>query len=175
MRQGEASVPARESLSFEFSLADLGHIRRVVTARAMASGLSRSRAADLALAASEIASNAIIHGRPPTRLRLWEEDGELICEVRDAGDGIKDPLAGRRKPRPGASRGRGLWLSRLICRCGRDRQRHRLHGQPARSNPELTSSSRVQPQSAIVRSSSASTLLSTVSTPLCPSTARPQR
>jgi anti-sigma regulatory factor (Ser/Thr protein kinase) len=101
--------------SFEFGLADLGRIRRVVMERAVAAGLPGSRAADLALAVNEIAGNAIVHGRPPARLSLRKEDGDLICEVTDAGDGIEDALAGRRRPSPEAPGGRGLWLSRLIC------------------------------------------------------------
>jgi serine/threonine-protein kinase RsbW len=115
-QQGAASAQSRGFIeSFEFGLGDLGRIRRVVMERAVATGLPDSRAADLALAVNEIAGNAIVHGRPPARLSLREEEGELICEVTDAGDGIKDALAGRRRPAPDAPGGRGLWLSRLIC------------------------------------------------------------
>jgi anti-sigma regulatory factor (Ser/Thr protein kinase) len=110
--EGEPSSPARE---FEFSLADLGRIRHTVRSAAVASGFSRSRADDLALAVDEVACNAIVHGRPPARLKVWEGDGELICEVSDAGDGIEDVRAGQLTPAPEGPAGRGLWLSRLIC------------------------------------------------------------
>jgi anti-sigma regulatory factor (Ser/Thr protein kinase) len=114
--RGEASAPAREfTQPVEFDLADLGRIRRAVSALAVANGLPHWRADELALAANEIACNAIVHGRPPARLRIWHEKGELICEVSDAGDGIRDRLAGRVRPSPDDVRGRGLWLSRQIC------------------------------------------------------------
>jgi anti-sigma regulatory factor (Ser/Thr protein kinase) len=112
--RGDASAPAKQ-FSLEFDLADLGWIREVVTARAQDNGLPGTRAEDLALAVNEIATNAIVHGRPPARLSIWEENNELICEVSDTGDGFEGALAGRRKPAPEAARGRGLWLSRLIC------------------------------------------------------------
>jgi serine/threonine-protein kinase RsbW len=115
-RRGEASDPDRDFLvSFEFNLADLGRIRRAVTEVAVAAGLPGSRADDLAFAVNEIASNAIVHGRPPARLRIWLADGELTYEVSDAGDGIKDPRVGQVRPPPGAIGGRGIWLSRQIC------------------------------------------------------------
>jgi serine/threonine-protein kinase RsbW len=110
----EASDQAGEATA-DVNLAALGGIRRMVAAEAMASGLSRSRANEFALAANEVACNAIVHGRPPATLRVWEEEGELICEVTDAGDGIEDVMAGEVMPPPDSPDGRGLWLSRQVC------------------------------------------------------------
>jgi anti-sigma regulatory factor (Ser/Thr protein kinase) len=111
---GVASAQAGEATA-DVNLVELGRIRRMVASEAMASGLSRSRANEFALAANEVAYNAIVHGRPPATLSVWEEDGELICEVTDAGDGIEDVTAGQLMPSPGSPGGRGLWLTRQVC------------------------------------------------------------
>jgi anti-sigma regulatory factor (Ser/Thr protein kinase) len=98
-----------------FNLADLRLVRRTVASAAVASGLSGSRADELALAVNEIASNAVVHGRLPATLRIWEGNDELICEVSDAGDGINDVLAGQLTPPSERIGGRGIWLTRMLC------------------------------------------------------------
>jgi anti-sigma regulatory factor (Ser/Thr protein kinase) len=103
------------STAFAFNLADLRYVRRIVASFALAAGLSGSRADELALAVNEIASNAVVHGRPPATLRVWQLDGELVCEVSDTGEGIKDELAGQLTPPPEGIGGRGIWLSRMLC------------------------------------------------------------
>ena len=95
-----------------FGLADLSDVRRVVAQAASDAGMSDRRASDFVLAADEIATNAILHGSPPARLRVWRDDGAVVCEVTDAGRGIADPEPGRVAPPPGALGGRGLWLAR---------------------------------------------------------------
>jgi serine/threonine-protein kinase RsbW len=97
-----------------FGLGDLGELRRLVVSAAVEAGLSDRRASDLALACNEIATNAIVHGRPPATARIWGEDGKVVCEVTDAGGGIKDPHPGRDAPLPGAPGGRGMWLARQL-------------------------------------------------------------
>jgi serine/threonine-protein kinase RsbW len=117
---GEASAPARDVGysdpidAFEFGLADLGRIRRTVAMAAVASGLARDRADEVALAVNEIACNALVHGEPPARLRIWEGDGALTCQVSDAGEGIKDVRAGQALPPAERIGGRGLWLAREL-------------------------------------------------------------
>jgi anti-sigma regulatory factor (Ser/Thr protein kinase) len=98
----------------DFNLADLHALRQVVISMAVASGLPESRADELALAVNEIASNALVHGSPPATLRVWQEEGELICEVSDAGKGITDALAGQLTPPPDRIGGRGIWLARML-------------------------------------------------------------
>jgi anti-sigma regulatory factor (Ser/Thr protein kinase) len=108
--------PGGEPTTFlEFNLADLRLLRRIVTSMAVAAGLPGSRADELALAVNEIASNAVVHGSPPAILRIWRGDGELICEVSDTGEGIKDVLAGQLTPPAQGIGGRGIWLSRMLC------------------------------------------------------------
>jgi anti-sigma regulatory factor (Ser/Thr protein kinase) len=110
------SQPGGDPLAeVDFGLAELPDLRRLVTTTAIEAGLSADRASELALALNEVATNAIVHGRPPARLRIWAGEGEIVCEVSDAGTGIADMVAGQLAPpaeRPG---GRGLWLARLLC------------------------------------------------------------
>jgi anti-sigma regulatory factor (Ser/Thr protein kinase) len=82
---------------------------------AVAIGISGSRADELALAVNEIASNAVVHGGPPATLRIWQGRSELICEVSDGGEGIKDMLAGQLTPPAEGIGGRGIWLTRMLC------------------------------------------------------------
>jgi anti-sigma regulatory factor (Ser/Thr protein kinase) len=97
-----------------FGLADLPEVRRAVGSMASEGGLARSRADELVLAVNEIATNAVVHGGPPATLRFWQADGELVFEVSDAGEGIKDALAGQLTPPTAGFGGRGLWVTRLL-------------------------------------------------------------
>ena len=103
------------SAVMDFKLADLQRVRRLVASKATACGLPAARADEIALAVNEIATNAVVHGRPPATVRIWAGDAELTCEVSDAGDGIKDTLAGQLAPAPDAVGGRGIWLARKLC------------------------------------------------------------
>jgi anti-sigma regulatory factor (Ser/Thr protein kinase) len=98
-----------------FTVADLPALRRLVASMALAAGLTRSRADDMVLAVNEIATNALVHGRPPATLQIWSGDGELVCEVSDEGDGFEDVLAGQLPPAIDAASGRGLWITRMLC------------------------------------------------------------
>jgi serine/threonine-protein kinase RsbW len=98
-----------------FGLADLRRVRHLVVAAAVEADLPRERADEFALAVNEVATNAIVHGRPPTTLRVWRQNDEIVCEVADAGKGMQDQLAGHLRPPLDALAGRGLWLARLLC------------------------------------------------------------
>jgi anti-sigma regulatory factor (Ser/Thr protein kinase) len=97
-----------------FALGDLPAVRRVVESTAVGAGLPAARVGEMVLAVNEIATNAVIHGRPPAKLRVWKPEGELVFEVSDAGQGIKDVLAGQLRPTARRRGGRGLWLTRLL-------------------------------------------------------------
>src|SRR5262249_32278068 len=71
--------------------------------------LPSTRAIDLVLAVSEVAANTLRHSSGGGTIFLWLADGEVVCELRDAGH-ITDPLAGRRLPDPQPAGGHGLWL-----------------------------------------------------------------
>ena len=97
-----------------FGLADLPAMRRIIRSLAIEAGLPNARADELVLAVHEIATNAVVHGRSPATLRVWRADRELVFEVSDCGEGIKDALAGQLTPAAAGLGGRGLWLTRLL-------------------------------------------------------------
>jgi anti-sigma regulatory factor (Ser/Thr protein kinase) len=98
-----------------FELDDLPAVRRLIASTATATGLTRARADELVLAVNEIATNALVHGRPPATLRIWKGDGELVCEVSDTGNGITQDLPGQLTPPTEGLGGRGIWLARMLC------------------------------------------------------------
>ena len=89
-------------------------VRLDVIGVAHALELDPVRTADLVLVVNEIATNSVRHGGGSGVLRMWVEDGELLCEVRDAGV-IEDPLAGRSRPLADRGSGFGLWLANQLC------------------------------------------------------------
>ena len=109
---GQTGEPAIE---LEFTLEDLPTIRRVVGSFALDAGLDVSRTEEFVLAVNEITTNAVIHGRPPATLRVWHADGEVVVEVADSGDGIRDTLPGQLTPPLISRGGRGLWMTRQLC------------------------------------------------------------
>lgn len=102
-------------LEMPFGLGDLPAVRRLARSFAIDAGLSGARTDEIVLAVNEIATNAVIHGQPPTTVRAWHPEDEIIFEVTDAGGGIRNPLAGQLPPPPEGLGGRGLWLTRLLC------------------------------------------------------------
>ena len=101
-------TPPEGAVVIEFSAADLASVRRLATQHAIAAGLE-DRATDLALAASELATNSVLHADGEGALRVWQEDRALVIEVSDRGH-LDDRLVGRRRPARGQLGGRGLWL-----------------------------------------------------------------
>ena len=83
------------ALTFEAS--HLGEVRRVVRHRAAAAGLASVRLHDLLLAINEAATNTLLHGPGSGTLRVWQEPGSLVCEIRDEGR-IDDLLVDRNFP-----------------------------------------------------------------------------
>jgi anti-sigma regulatory factor (Ser/Thr protein kinase) len=114
----DSTVEAQQrppSLELQFALEDLPTVRGLIGSFAADAGLTGSRAEEIVLAANEIATNAVIHGRQPSTIRAWDGDGEVIVEVTDAGDGIRNALVGQLAPPTDGLGGRGLWLTRLLC------------------------------------------------------------
>lgn len=68
---------------------------------------------DFVTAVNEVVTNAFTHAEMD-RLRLWQEDGHVVCEVRDEGGGLADPLVGYRSPTLEQTSGWGLWLARQL-------------------------------------------------------------
>ena len=100
-----------------FDSGTLYALRAAVQAHAIQAGLPESRTDDLVIAVHELAANAVRHGAGAGRLRMWERDGALHCQVDDSGS----PASGR-DAGPGGNvadrwpflQGHGLWLVRLV-------------------------------------------------------------
>jgi anti-sigma regulatory factor (Ser/Thr protein kinase) len=88
--------------------------RYLVYCRAADAGLSETRTNDLVLAVNEILTNSVRYGGGGGVLRIWQDDGTLVCEVEDRGL-IADPLVDRRRPDPEQSGRRGLWMANQVC------------------------------------------------------------
>ncbi|HLU99205.1 MAG TPA: anti-sigma factor RsbA family regulatory protein [Thermobifida alba] len=93
----------------------------VRTARARAQALARAAGAgertadEVALAVSEVVSNAHLHGRPPVVVRGWVGPDRIVVTVADRGTGPADPLVGLVPAAPDARDGRGLWIVHQLC------------------------------------------------------------
>jgi anti-sigma regulatory factor (Ser/Thr protein kinase) len=106
--------PPDDAYSFEFRLQELRCVRERVVRDARACGFDDNRAIELAIAASEIATNSIVHGGGRGTFVTWHEDRSLHCEFRDRGH-IENLLVGRLRPTGGASGGYGVWLANCLC------------------------------------------------------------
>jgi len=101
---------AAQTLSYE---TDLRPLRRLVAGYAHRTGLPDERAANLVLAASEIAANTLRHTSAGGTMHIWHTGEEILCQIKDQG-WITDPLAGRTR-RPPDERGHGLWVVNKVC------------------------------------------------------------
>ncbi len=97
-----------------FHEGELARVRELVADHAAQAGMHQDRINDLVLAANEIATNSLRYGGSRGSLRLWNEGGSVICEIRDDGF-ISDPLVGRLRPSLHKGGGRGLWLANQLC------------------------------------------------------------
>jgi serine/threonine-protein kinase RsbW len=91
---------------------DLRRVRVFVTERALALGLPENRIEMLTLAVSELTTNTLQHTSGGGHIRIWAEDGRLICDVVDQGP---DRPFGRAMPAAEAVRGRGLAIVERVC------------------------------------------------------------
>jgi anti-sigma regulatory factor (Ser/Thr protein kinase) len=106
-----ASPPLRaRSVSYQ---RDLRPVREQVARCARLAGLAEDRAADLVLAASEVAANTLRHTNGGGIVSLWSSPAEIVCQVQDSGN-VTDPLAGRWRPADRPS-GHGLWVVNQLC------------------------------------------------------------
>lgn len=93
---------------------NLSEVRALAEREARSCGLPEDRVVDFVIAVGEVAANTVRHARSAGSMEIWRADGELICEIRDAGV-ITDPLVGRGPPPPEANGGHGLWLVQQVC------------------------------------------------------------
>jgi len=69
---------------------------------------------DLSVVATELVTNAWQAGAHTVDVWCWHESGEMGVQVDDDGPGLRDPLAGYRRPPSTTVGGRGLWIVRQL-------------------------------------------------------------
>jgi anti-sigma regulatory factor (Ser/Thr protein kinase) len=89
--------------------------RAALTRAATELGVPRERLEQVVVAVNEVATNALLHGRPPLRARCWAAGGDFVCEIVDSGPGLTDPLAGWLLPATPSEGGWGLSIARQLC------------------------------------------------------------
>jgi anti-sigma regulatory factor (Ser/Thr protein kinase) len=106
--------PPKGTPALAFEAEHLGHVRRMVRHHATDSGLAQVRVHDLLLAITEAATNTLLHGPGRGILRVWQEPGALVCEIRDRSH-IDDLLVDRSFPADEAEGGWGFLLVNQLC------------------------------------------------------------
>ncbi len=89
-------------------------VRDFVERVANQAGFLRDRIEDLRIVVNEVATNAILHGQPPVRVRAWVDHPTIVFEVTDSGSGPTNLLQGFLPADPDQLGGMGLWLARQL-------------------------------------------------------------
>lgn len=98
-------------LSEGFDHSRVTALRHTVASRAGRAGLSGDRLEDFVAAVNELLTNAVRHGGGRGHLALWRAGGAVVCEVTDAGGGMRGAGLTQGRPAPDQPGGRGLWLA----------------------------------------------------------------
>ncbi|MEU7161411.1 anti-sigma factor RsbA family regulatory protein [Streptomyces chrestomyceticus] len=112
-RYNEPLAPPPGVVATAFTAQELPEVRSFAVRRAEELGLGAARAQDVALAVAELTTNSVVHGGGSGTLRVWGEERQVVCEVRDHGR-LTDPMAGRRPASRAQPGGRGLLLVHLV-------------------------------------------------------------
>jgi anti-sigma regulatory factor (Ser/Thr protein kinase) len=97
-----------------FASDDLASVRRLVSGHALAAGLGVVAVGELVTAVNEVATNSIRHGGGSGKVRIWQQDASVVCEIRDGGRFDK-ALADRQRPSRNVRAPRGLWVANQMC------------------------------------------------------------
>jgi anti-sigma regulatory factor (Ser/Thr protein kinase) len=112
---GEPPPPAPDDAAvLSYQRGDLPQVRRFTRDQASQAGLAGQGPDDLVIAVHELTANTIAHAHGHGTLRIWTEQGRLVCEVADTGH-ISDPLAGRRLRSTADEGGDGLRVVHQAC------------------------------------------------------------
>ena len=106
-----SAVSGPDAMTYD-SPGDLKRVREFVAARAAALGLPELRAEMLVLAVSELTTNTLQHTGAGGRVRVWAQNGAVVCDVVDQGPAHS---FGREMPGADALRGRGLAIVERVC------------------------------------------------------------
>jgi anti-sigma regulatory factor (Ser/Thr protein kinase) len=113
--EGALPEPLTEPAEMAFAAPhDVEPLRRFVAEQARAEGVDPESADGLVLAVDEVVTNALRYGLRGGLVRIWGENGRVICEVAGGGT-IQDPLVGRIRPALDQLGGRGLWIANHFC------------------------------------------------------------
>jgi anti-sigma regulatory factor (Ser/Thr protein kinase) len=105
--------PPDDAEAYEIT-SDLSGVRRFVRDSAARARMGAEQLSNLLVAATEAATNTLMHGGGDGVIRAWREPGTFVCEVSDSGV-IDDLLVGRLRPDPGMPDGRGMFLINQLC------------------------------------------------------------
>jgi anti-sigma regulatory factor (Ser/Thr protein kinase) len=111
----EGLPPPRDPLEASTPMVELIGCPAAAARHALAL-IGRGRVADAILAdlitgVSEAVSNALRHGEPPVKVRIWATPDRVLVSVHDPGPGPTDPLAGLVPAAHSTSDpGLGLWV-----------------------------------------------------------------
>jgi serine/threonine-protein kinase RsbW len=109
----EPNTPAAPAAVMAYHHADdLPKARAFAQRHAEELGLAPDQVISLIIAVSELVTNTLQHTSSGGRLRIWAENGQVICDIIDQGP--LRPL-GRQMPPPDADRGRGLAIVERLC------------------------------------------------------------
>ncbi|RZU53813.1 anti-anti-sigma factor [Krasilnikovia cinnamomea] len=111
-----AAASAVHVLDEPFDRQGIQAIRDRLWSYATSCGLSGFDRYRLVLAASEIMTNAVLHGGGRGTIDVERQGERLVLRITDQGPGIpRQHRTGNLRPRPGRVRSAGLWLARQIC------------------------------------------------------------
>ncbi|MEU9099571.1 anti-sigma factor RsbA family regulatory protein [Streptomyces sp. NPDC048361] len=108
-RYNEPLTAPLDAAAYAFAAQTLPDARYFAASHARTLGASGVSLGDVELVVAELTTNSVVHGFGSGELRIWGDQGRIVCEVHDAGR-LSDPLAGRRPPNPRQPGGRGLLL-----------------------------------------------------------------
>jgi anti-sigma regulatory factor (Ser/Thr protein kinase) len=93
---------------------DLERFRSVILQWCLGHGFSARTGGEVVVAVSEVATNGLVHGKPPVRVRGWRHGDSLVAQVDDRGGRTIPPTAGHHRPADASHGGLGLWLARRL-------------------------------------------------------------
>jgi serine/threonine-protein kinase RsbW len=96
------------------SAPDLSRARTTVVTIATDAGVDGDRAGRLAIAVSEIATNALMHAGGAADVEIITTADRVVVEISDRGPGLPPDRAAE-LPAADQDHGRGLWLAQQLC------------------------------------------------------------
>lgn len=110
-----APVPEPVELDIELTSAEeLSALRHRLRTCAASEYMGPNDVDLMLVAVGEVVANALQHGRPPCRIRVWQSGWVVYVRVDDHGHGLGLATAGYRRPATPSTGGVGLWMARQL-------------------------------------------------------------